>query len=156
MARDAGISLALQLLNVPVCDLSIFAADGTLLPDQPYASYRELADTQPLPLERMTYFHQHFLGNPRPEELAKDWRVSPMLAERFEGLARAIVVVAEMDVLKDEGKAYAAKMRNAGIQVELVEIRGACHIVSQMDGILDGGREWNRVAIKALKEALGK
>ncbi|KAG4434569.1 hypothetical protein IFR05_009955 [Cadophora sp. M221] len=156
MCRDASIPLAFQLLAVPVCDLHIFAPDGTLLPSQPYASYRDLANTQPLPLERMSYFHRHFLGNPRPKELDDDWKVSPMRASRFEGLAKTLVVTAEMDVLKDEGVAYAKKMRDAGVDVEEVQIKGAPHIVMQMDGILEGGKEYNRVTIRALKEALAK
>ncbi len=60
-----------------------------------------------------------------------------------------------MDVLKDEGVAYARKMRDAGVVVEEVEIKGAPHIVMQLDGILEGGREYNRVTVKALREALG-
>ena len=156
MCRDASIPLAFQLLSVPVCDLHVFAPDGTLLPSQPYASYRDLANTQPLPLERMAYFHRHFLGNPRPKELDDDWRVSPIRAKSFKGLAKALVVTAEMDVLKDEGVAYVGKLRDAGVEVEHVEIKGAPHIVMQLDGILEGGKEYNRVTIKALKEALGR
>ncbi|KAL2065529.1 hypothetical protein VTL71DRAFT_3199 [Oculimacula yallundae] len=154
MCRDASIPLALQILAVPVCDLHIFAPDGTLLPSQPYDSYRSLANTQPLPLERMKYFHRHFLGNPRPRELVEDWRVSPMLAKRFEGLAKALVVTAEMDLLKDEARVYAGKMRDAGVEVKEVLVKGAPHTFMQMDGILEGGKEYNCVTIEALKEAL--
>lgn len=154
MCRDAAIPLAFQLLEVPVCDLSIFTPDGKLQSDQPYASYRELEFTQPLPLERMAYFHKHFLGNPRPEGLADDWKVSPMKAKNFEGLAPALVIVAEMDVLRDEGKEYARKMNNAGSKAKLVMIKGAPHTVMQMDDILEGGKEFNRVVIQGLRDAL--
>ncbi|KAH7386367.1 putative esterase [Cadophora sp. MPI-SDFR-AT-0126] len=156
MCRDSSIPLAFQLLSVPVVDLHIFAPDGTLLPSQPYASYRDLANTQPLPLERMSYFHRHFLGDPRPKELDDEWKVSPIRAKSFQGLAKALVVTAEMDVLKDEGVAYVGKLRDAGVEAEHVQINGAPHIFMQMDGILEGGKEYNRVTIKALKEALGR
>ncbi|CZS96869.1 related to esterase [Rhynchosporium agropyri] len=156
MCRDASIPLAFQLLAVPVCDLHIFAPDGTSLPSQPYASYRDLANTQPLPLERMIYFHRHFLGNPRPKELDVDWRVSPMHAKSFKGLAKALVVTAEMDLLKDEGVVYGGKLRDAGVAVQEVQITSAPHTFMQMDGILEGGKEYNRVTVKALHEALGK
>ncbi|CZT04786.1 related to esterase [Rhynchosporium graminicola] len=156
MCRDASIPLAYQLLAVPVCALHIFAPDGTSLLSQPYASYRDLANTQPLPLERMTYFHRHFFGNPRPKELDVDWRVSPMHAKSFKGLAKALVVTAEMDLLKDEGVIYAGKLRDAGVAVQEVQIKGAPHTFMQMDGILEGGKEYNRVTVKALHEALGK
>jgi acetyl esterase/lipase len=155
LCRDAGIPLAFQLLAVPVCDLHVFTPTGTLRSDQPYASYRENEFTQPLPAERMSYFHNHFLGAPRKKELDEDWRVSPMLAKSFKGLAKALVVTAEMDPLRDEGEVYAGKLKEAGVEVETVRIKGAPHIVMQLDGILEGGREYNRVVIKTLKEVFG-
>jgi acetyl esterase/lipase len=69
MCRDTGIPLALQLLAVPVTDLHVFTPTGELSPDCPYESYRELADTVPLSRARMAWFHNQFLGNPRPKEL---------------------------------------------------------------------------------------
>jgi acetyl esterase/lipase len=156
MCRDASIPLAFQLLEVPVCDLSVFTPTGQLRPDQPYASYRELEFTQPLPAERMAYFHNHFLGVPRPKEYDEDWKVSPIKAKSFVGLAPALVITAEMDVLRDEGEAYARKMNEAGSKATVHRIKGAPHIVMQMDDILEGGKEFNRVVIKALSEALVK
>lgn len=69
MARNEGIPLAFQLLGVPVCDLHNYTPTGELRDDCPYPSQREMYHTQPLPVERMKFFHQHFLGNPRPAEL---------------------------------------------------------------------------------------
>ena len=156
MCRDASIPLAFQLLAVPVCDLHVFSPTGELRADQPYASYREMFHTQPLPVERMSYFHKSFVGNPRSKELENDWKVSPMLSKNFKGLAPALVITAEMDPLRDEGKVYAGKMNEAGSKAELVMIKGAPHAVMQLDGILEGGKEFNRVVVKALKEALNK
>jgi acetyl esterase/lipase len=154
MCRDASIPLAFQLLSVPVCDMHVFTSTGQLRPDQPYPSYREMKFTQPLPMERMSYFHDAFLGNPRPKELDDDWRVSPMLAKSFKGLAPALVITAEMDPLRDEGEAYARKMNEAGSKAEVVRIKGAPHIVMLLDGILEGGKEYNGVVVRALKKAL--
>ena len=154
MCRDASIPLAFQLLTVPVLDMHVFDANGKLRPDQPYESYREMEFTQPLPVERMSYFHKAFLGNPRPKELDDDWKVSPMLARNFKDLAPALVMTAEMDLLKDEGEAYAEKMNAAGSKAEVHRIMGAPHIVMQMDGILEGGKEYNRLVVRRLKQAL--
>jgi acetyl esterase/lipase len=154
MARDNGISLAFQMLGVPVVDLSIFTPTGELRPDQPYESYRELFHTQPLSAERMSWFHNQFLGSPRPKEYDGDYRVSPILANNFVGLAPALIVTAEMDVLKGEGEAYGKKMNDAGSKAQIHEIKGACHLIAQMDEICEGGKEYNRVVLKALKEAL--
>jgi acetyl esterase/lipase len=156
MCRDASIPLAFQLLEVPVCDLSVFTPTGKLRPDQPYPSYHELEFTQPLPAERMSYFHNHFLGVPRPKEYDEDWKVSPIKAKNFAGLAPALVITAEMDVLRDEGEEYAKKMNEAGSKAQVHRIKGAPHIVMQMDDILEGGKEFNIVVIKALKDVFQK
>jgi acetyl esterase/lipase len=156
MCRDASIPLAFQLLAVPVCDMHVFDSTGQLRLDQPYESYREIGFTQPLPMERMSYFHKAFLGNPRPKELDDDWKVSPMLAKNFKGLAPALVITAEMDPLRDEGEAYAKKMNDAGSKAEVHMIEGAPHIVMQLDGILEGGKEYNRVVVRAMRAALQK
>lgn len=154
MCRDNGIPLAFQMLGVPVCDLSIFKPTGELRPDQPYDSYRELFHTQPLSAERMSYFHNHFLGAPRPKELDGDFRVSPILANNFAGLAPAVIVTAEMDVLRDEGEAYGKKMNDSGSKAKIHRIRGACHLIAQLDDICEGGKEYNRVVLEALKAGL--
>lgn len=155
MARDAGIPLAFQMLGMPVCDLSIFKPTGELRADQPYDSYRELFYTQPLPAERMSYFHIHFLGNPRPKEYDEDFRVSPILAKNFAGLAPALIVTAEMDLLRDEGEMYGKKMNEAGSRAKMHRIKGACHLIAQLDDICEGGKEYNQVVVKAIGEALG-
>ncbi|KAH8807259.1 putative esterase [Xylogone sp. PMI_703] len=153
VCRDQNIPLALQILLVPVIDLHVFTPDGELRPDVPYSSYIELAETQPLPLERMIYFHKSFLGCPRPAALEHEWKVSPILAPSFKNLAPALVITAEMDVLRDEGTLYAQKLKEAGCQVELVEFAGAPHTFAKLDAIMDTGKRYNEVALGALKKA---
>lgn len=51
----------------------------------------------------------------------------PLLEENFNGLPNATVIVCELDPLRDEGKAYAAKLQNAGIGVDLMEMPGTVH-----------------------------
>lgn len=154
LCRDANIPLAFQLLAVPVCDLHVFDRTGVLRPDQPYESYRDCFHTVPLPAERMSWFHNHFLGCPRPEALAEDWRVSPILAQNFLGLAPALVVTAELDPLRDEGEAYGRKMNAAGSVAEVIRIRGAPHVLMQMDAITEAGKLYNKEVVRALKGAL--
>ncbi|KAF8851197.1 hypothetical protein BDZ45DRAFT_539841, partial [Acephala macrosclerotiorum] len=159
MCRDSGLPLKFQLLSVPVCDLSMFAEDGSLKPDQPYASYNEFADCPPLPLERMSYFFKHFLQDLRfPSKAGKygegeeeEWKISPIKAKNWKGLADALVITAECDVLRDEGEAYARKLEEGGGKVEVVRVTGAPHIFMQLDGILEGGREYNQVVVGVLR-----
>lgn len=71
-ARDEGIPLAFQLLCVPVCDLtSVFTPSGELDPNCPYFSYKEMCNVTGLPMERMQFFHNHFLELPRSASYQK-------------------------------------------------------------------------------------
>ncbi|KAL4898806.1 alpha/beta hydrolase fold-domain-containing protein [Aspergillus ambiguus] len=154
LCRNANIPLGLQVLAVPVCDLhSVFTPDGEFDRENcPYESYREMEFTAALPAARMAYFHRHFLGVPRPARSEEDWKISPILARNFQGLAPALVFTAEMDPLRDEGEAYAAKLKEAGCQVEQKRMAGAPHTFVHLDGILKGGEEHNRMVVGRLRE----
>jgi acetyl esterase len=62
--------------------------------------------------------------------------------------------VAEMDMLKDEGKAYARKMNEAGVKADVVEFKSVPHPFMYYDAILDISRQYNKVAVQALANAL--
>lgn len=80
--------------------------------------------------------------------------VSPMFADCSDQLAPATIVVAELDILKDEGKAYAEKLRNAGVSAEVVEYSGVPHSFMYYDKILDAAKQYNKLAVNVLTDAL--
>ena len=65
LARDAGLPLAFQMLAVPGVDLNTVTTTGEILPCNPWESYRELEFTAALPVSRITFVLNQFLGNPR-------------------------------------------------------------------------------------------
>ena len=70
---------------------------------------------------------------------------SPLLApdESFQSCVnRVYIAVAELDLLRSEGEAYAAKLRSFGKDVDFRTYPGVPHAVQAMDGVLDVARRW--------------
>lgn len=65
----------------------------------------------------------------------------PLRGERFDNLPPAFVLVAEQDGLKDEGKMYATKMKQAGCDVELKEYPDVAHGFIMRSEMIPQGKE---------------
>ncbi|KAF1732712.1 AB hydrolase superfamily protein [Beauveria bassiana] len=66
---------------------------------------------------------------------------SPLLwTGDWSALPPAVVVVAGLDVLRDEGEAFAAKLRQAGVGVRLAMFHDQPHVFPSMSGVLEDGR----------------
>jgi acetyl esterase len=95
----------------------------------------------------MEWFFTHYVG--AVADLREDdARVSP-LRGRLAGLAPALVVTAEFDPLRDEGEAYAAKLTEAGVTVDVVRYDGMIH------GFLDMG-PFSPGAASAVDDLVGR
>jgi acetyl esterase len=118
-AAGADVPLAAQMLVYPATDL--------------LGDYPSRAENPPglMTLADMRWAAEHYVGmsedDPRAAELARDPRLSPLLAPSLAGLAPAVVVTAEYDPLRDEGNAYARALEKAGVRVEHREFRGLVH-----------------------------
>ncbi len=110
-----GPVIALQLLFYPVTD----AAFDT-------ASYHQFAEEYHLRRDAMMWFWDQYTANPgeRNEITASPLRAS---TEQLKGLPQALIITAEADVLRDEGEAYANKLRQAGVRVTAVRFQGTIH-----------------------------
>ncbi|MCC6437353.1 MAG: alpha/beta hydrolase [Acidimicrobiales bacterium] len=113
-ARDRnGPRIDLQVLVYPVTD-----ADFTT------GSYVDPDNQLILTREAMEWFWDHYVpdGDRRREPDA-----SPLQATSLAGLPPAVVLTAEHDVLRDEGEAYAERLRAAGVTVDHRRHEGQMH-----------------------------
>jgi acetyl esterase len=114
MARDAGgPAIAYQLLIYP----SVDQRGGT-------ASRAMYGSGYVLSHDEIVWFHAQYLAT---DDDKADWRASPLLAKSHADLPPAYVVVAGCDGLRDEGLAYAAELRLAGVPVSVREWPGQVH-----------------------------
>jgi acetyl esterase/lipase len=113
--QRGGVTFAGQLLFYPVTDASFDTG-----------SYEQFAEGFFLAREGMRWFWDQYTTDPaqRAEITASPLRAS---LEELAGLPQALVIVGEADVLRDEGEAYAAKLRAAGVPVTAVRYGGIVH-----------------------------
>jgi acetyl esterase len=129
-ARECGPAIALQVLIYPVTDSDF---------DTP--SYRANGEDFLLGRTQMAWFFDCYTrgGSDRADPTISAGRVAD-LAE-LAGLAPAVVITAEYDPLRDEGEAYAAALRAAGVEVTQSRYDGMIHGFFGLGALLDAGSE---------------
>jgi acetyl esterase len=89
-----------------------------------YGSLHEFAEGYMLTESVMRWFEASY--TPDPAQRA-DPRASPLLAESVAGQPPALIVTCGLDPLRDQGRAYAAKLVSAGVPVRFRELPGVIH-----------------------------
>lgn len=120
-SRSEGPKLAGQLLVYPVTD---YPADA-------YESYAENAD---FGLDRATM--EWFWARWLPEGAGPDETTAPQRAADLSALPPAYVITASHDVLRDEGKAYAGRLAEAGALDAHDHVPGTIHGFFSMAGLV--------------------
>jgi len=142
MARDrGGPALRFQLMIYPVTDC------GTET-----ASYRENGEGYFLTTGMMRWFWDKYLADPKQ---ASEGYASPLRAADLGNLPPGLCITAGYDPLRDEGEAYAERLRNAGVDVRTSRYPGMFHGFLSMTAQLDKAREAIAEAGAALRAALG-
>jgi acetyl esterase len=142
LTRDEdGPSPAMQALIYPVTD----AVGG-------HESRGRFAKGFLLEQADMDWFERHYLP---PEVDRADPRVSVLRAPDLSGLPPAYVTTAGFDPLRDEGEAYAERMRAADVEVTLRRHPGLIHGFANMTAISRSARTAMMELAAAIAEELG-
>jgi acetyl esterase/lipase len=145
VAKQRGdVTFVHQSLYYPVTD----AAQDT-------DSYRQFADGPFLTAKAMAWFWDAYL----PARDARfDVTASPLRAtlDDLAGLPEAFVIVAENDVLRDEGEAYARRLTAAGVRTTSMRCNGTCHDFLMLNRLRDTASATAAVeqAVHVLRKAL--
>jgi acetyl esterase/lipase len=130
MAKDkGGPTIRFQVMLWPVTDANFETV-----------SYHQLAEGHFLTRNMMQWFWDNYAPDIRQRQ---EIYASPLRAtiEQLKGLPPALIQVAENDVLRDEGEAYARKLDAAGVEVTHVRYDGLIHDwgllnpISQLPGV---------------------
>jgi acetyl esterase len=118
-----GPDISAQVLFYPVTN----AAFGT-------ASYDEFHEGYFLSRDGMRWFWDQYTTDEHERAQAT---ASPLRAseDQLAGLPPALVITAEADVLRDEGEAYANRLRHAGVPVVAVRYQGIVHDFVMLDAL---------------------
>lgn len=142
MARDGGgPKLRYQLLIYPAFDPAMEAP-----------SHREFAeDGYVLSRADMAWFWNHYL---RDVQDGSNPYANPARAKDLSRLPAALVITAGFDPLRDEGEAYAEKLRKAGVPVVTRRFEGLTHGFFNMTSQIDQAKVAQEQTCNALREAL--
>ncbi|MER7976721.1 alpha/beta hydrolase [Streptomyces sp. NPDC095817] len=139
MAKERGdVPLVAQVLFYPVTDATFETG-----------SYHQFATGYFLRRDGMQWFWDQYTTdqNQRAEITASPLRAT---TEQLTGLPPALVITGEADVLRDEGEAYANKLREAGVPVTAVRYQGIIHDFVMLDALRE-----THAAEAAITQAIG-
>ena len=125
-ANSDGPKISAQALVYP-CTEAIRDKTGSLV---------DCAEGYLLTSTKMDWYYDHYLPEPA---MAKNSRCSPLLGD-LAGQPPTILLTAEFDPLRDEGRDFATALSKAGVEVEYIDYEGQIHTFFTEAGVVDAGR----------------
>lgn len=146
LARDAGgPDLVHQVMVCPVTDHYSRSMERP--------SYSENAEGYLLTRDSMVWFWDMYIGK---DGNADDPKAAPMQAADVSALPPATVLTMEFDPLRDEGAAYADRLREAGVAVKYICYQGQIHTSYNSSAAIERGREIITEVSKSLSDAFSR
>ena len=147
-ALRSEVALGAQLLLYPGLDSTGLRSGEA---SQRFPSHEAFATGYFLTLERMKWYADRYVPN---EDDRSDPRASPLRAPNLSGVAPAVIATAGFDPLRDEGRAYAAALRAAGVPVTSLEFASLVHGFFALASFSPGARRAARAACTAFARLL--
>jgi acetyl esterase len=142
LARDRGFPrIAFQVLLYPVTDA----------PSMESPSYRERESGYSLGRAFMEWFWAQYVS---PDADLSDPYLCPLRAEDLSGLPPALIVTAEFDPLRDEGRRYAERLTAAGVDAVHHHVENQMHGFVMQTAVIDRARQELNSVAHAISSAL--
>ncbi|MCU9950966.1 alpha/beta hydrolase [Pseudomonas sp. PDM13] len=141
-SAEAVIRPCLQLLCYPVTDASASSSSMQLF-----------GEGYLLESETLEWFYRHYA---REAADRLDWRFSPLLATDHAGVAPAVIALAGFDPLLDEGRAYARRLQEQGVAVQVLEFAGLIHDFLRLRSVVPDIDDVYAQLVSALRQALAR
>lgn len=135
---DGGPGIALQLLEVPVLDLSF----GSPSVAEVTKAFPQLGGIGERTLSRYLTAGAD----------VRDPYVSPLLAPDVGGLPPAVLLACEIDPVRDDCARYAERLRAVGVPARSEVFPGLVHGTNELTGALPAAARWHEVCVQALRE----
>ena len=143
MSKDrSGPEIAFQLLVYPVTDRNFETA-----------SYKDNAEGYMLVTAGMQWYWDAYLSN---DADAANPYAAPLQAKSLVGQPPALVITAEFDPLRDEGEAYAKRLKEAGVETTATRYDGMIHGFFGMGAVIDKGAQAVAEGCAAMKAAFAR
>jgi acetyl esterase len=131
--------IAVQLLMYPVTDSD--ATRASYLEEPPVPTLLSRAE--------MNWFWDHYVPDPAARQSGE---VSPLRAESLAGMPPTVMILAGHDPLRDEGLAYARRLEDHGVPVELTMFDGMCHGFVGLAGVIEQAGEALRLGGSSVRK----
>lgn len=141
MAREnGGPEICFQLLLYPMLDLTCASQSH-----KRYSRGYGVLDTA-----TYNWFREHYFPD---KSTWTDWQASPLFADSHANLPPALVLLAELDLLHDEGVDYHHKLQASGVSSELKVYPGMIHAFFNATHMVDGACAAQAYSARALRKA---
>jgi len=136
LRSDPKVAIRYQVLLQPVVDFTMSFPSIAMSPDECL-----------VPRDDLAWYYRTYCDG---QSDARDPGVSPIYAPDLSGLPPALIITAEYDTLRDEGRAYAERLRSAGVATRYVCAEGMVHGFLQMRGLVPDAQNATEEIARAL------